>query len=727
MHHALLLFVLVLLLGATASAHGDEVTAKDRFRPYAQFLADVGDRPRRIIYTPYPVSAHRGVVQAFVHVSDGTVVLSRTDLVVDAPFPIVLRRAYHSARSRSADLGSSGWHFTLCETIERASGGGFTYRYGNGATLRFLANGALASRLDANLTDVLSLREVPASHLEVLTRTGLTKTFVLVAGRFRLVSVKDAYGNAMNLEYSPDGLLRHVGNSSGVWLELVRDERGRVIRARDARGRSVEYGYAASGVLARVVDAGGHEWQYAYDHAGRLASTRTPNGVEDLAWTYDGAGRAVQSRANGQPYAYVYEGARTDVRDPEGRSTRFWSAPSGITVAVETAVARTELALDSDGLPAKLFRNGTLVAQLQGDGEQRAFLTASDGTAYRMRFDAIGRLWSVSSDAHGGLYDVEGYGPALIPAGLRYADQTLEGVIFDARGEIASFRRRDGSILGFDRIGAFWRIRNSQGAEAELLFDPIGRLSTATAANGRRLFFGYNDTGLREQVTSSDGSRVRYQYDASGNLFHSQVSTTDASRPGFSYVLGEGQRVDSVVSSEGTRTAFEYSKAGKLIGVRPPAGARLQFQYDDLQRLKRVTQGYGAPIEYDYSSNEPDIVAQLTRRALPVYNQQREPNDFGSRFETLQTRIRASNLGWFTFDETLRELAFAADVTQWSPLSVVTRSVDSWRVEALLGSDTRAINAFAMPANRLSVPPEYWSVNCCICLCQDPAYECAIP
>jgi hypothetical protein len=78
----------------------DEEAIPQKLKPFANFIADVSDRSRRVIYTPYPVSAELGVVRGFVHVSDGTAVLARTDLVVDASLPIVFRRAYHSRRAR---------------------------------------------------------------------------------------------------------------------------------------------------------------------------------------------------------------------------------------------------------------------------------------------------------------------------------------------------------------------------------------------------------------------------------------------------------------------------------------------------------------------------------------------------------------------------------------------------------------------------------------------------
>ena len=132
-------------------------------------------------------------------------------------------------------------------------------------------------------------------------------------------------------------------------------------------------------------------------------------------------------------------------------------------------------------------------------------------------------------------------------------------------------------------------------------------------------------------------------------------------------------------------------------------------------------------LEYRYAPGEPDIVAQLSARALPAYNQQREINDFGSRFDVRLTRVRPASIGLFTDDEVSQEITLASDPSRWNPAAYLTRSVAALKVDDLLGEDPRGVGAFTTPSNRLFVPAEYWSVNCCICLCQNPDLDCYVP
>ena len=706
-------------------------TARYRFKPYAEFLADVADRPRRVVYTPYPVSSRHGLVRGFVHVSDGSAVLSRTDLVADGPLPIVIRRAYHSARTATGSFGRGGWRLTVEETMTRVGDGGFEYVYGNGAKLHFDGAGRFASPLDAFLTDVVQFSRPDPSTILVRTRTGLSKRFRAVSAGFQLAEVLDGFDNRLEFEYSATGALVGIVASSGARITLARAGSGAIHTVSDSAGRTVRYRYDDRSHLSAVTDPGGHEWRYRYDRRGRLAATTAPSDVEDVAFEYDAAGRVAVSRINGKRHAFAYRGRTTRVTVDE-LSTQFMAAPSGVTLSVLNPLGtRTELQLDASGVPMRLTRNGQLSVQLlqhqPGAGTAfRARFVSAGGEGYWLRYDGLGRVVTVASDSAGSLYEVRGY-RGIAPERVLHADRSEELAQFDTGGELALLRRRDGSTLTLERQGPSWQIVASHGRSAELHFDASGRLARATSPDGHVLTFGYNGVGLRESTATSYGARVQYTYDASGNLFQSQVGSAAGVGPGWTYALGPDQRVNSVAATAGSLTRFDYGSADLLGEVSAETTGNLRFHYDALRRLTRVEHGEQPALEYQYAPGEPDIVAQLSARALPVYNQQREINDFGSRFDVQLTRVRPASIGLFTDDEVSQELTLAGDPSRWSPAAYVTRSVDALRIDALLGRDPRGIGEFTTPSNRLFVPAEYWSVNCCVCLCSDPPFECYVP
>lgn len=733
-------FLALLVVSASSAASGADAQPSHaggygqrlKIKPYAEFLADLADRPGRVIYTPYPVSATRGLVRGFVHVSDGSAVLARTDLVVDAPMPIVVRRAYDSGRSRSADFGTGGWHLTLAERIDVGARGDLFYTYGNGSTLTLDARGQIRSPLERELTDVLSVDSV-ASGIEVRTRTGLIKRFTRHGVRFRLASVADTYGNSVQLRYAALGIDRIVA-SSGARVDIARDDEGRIVRISDSNGRSVLYRYDESGRLHSVVDPGKLEWTYAYDAAHLLERTTTPNGTEDVAFGYDKFARVVWSRINGTQSSYEYDGRSTRVIGGNGLASRFAAADSGLTVAVENSVgARTSLVLDAAGLPKALDRNGVRVAELiRGTTTPRTSIeitlgAATSAASARLRFDSTGRALSLSGSKAEYNYQVTQYGPGLVPEHVAYGDGREQSAQFDARGELALFRQRNGEVLSFEREGPYLRVRNGANREVELQFNALGRLARARTPDGWSFDFAYGTVGLRELVAASYGALVRYQYDASGSLFHVQVTDGQGPKPAYTFISNGDQRVVSVAGTDGSATTFAYGNTGRLRDVTTPGQPSLQFEYDGLSRLTRVVREGKEPIEYHYAPGEPDVVGQLTARAVPAYNQQREISDFASRFDAVLTRVRPAALGFFAYDEVANEIVLAADPARWDPGTFLERSIAALRFEHVLSENPRSVPHFVMPSNRFFVPAEYWSVNCCICLCDDPDLDCYVP
>jgi len=110
---------------------------------------------------------------------------------------------------------------------------------------------------------------------------------------------------------------------------------------------------------------------------------------------------------------------------------------------------------------------------------------------------------------------------------------------------------------------------------------------------------------------------------------------------------------------------------------------------------------------------------------MQLAGQQRESTDFASRFDTGLTRIRPAGMGLLTFNEMSGEIVLAADPTKWDPMAPISRSISALRIETLLEDERNGIQEFTYPANHFFVPREYWSVNCCICLCgpDDDPYD----
>lgn len=710
-----------------AEAYASHQTLK----PFAEFVADVGDRMRRVVYTPHPVSATHGVIRSFVHVSDGSAVLSRIDLVVDGDLPIVFRRSYHSRRTHSADFGETGWHLTLAERIEQQNGNRFVYTYGNGATLEFDRKGRLRSMLHAQLSDVLQVVFKDQQTIEVLTRAGLTKRFDRKGDAYRLRRVKDAYQSWLAFEYARSGQLERIHGSSGAWLGVSRDNEGRIIAIKDSHQRVVRYAYDAMGRLVTITDPGDADWQYDYDPANRLVATTTPNAMIDVEFHYDTSGRVSTSRMNGTRSSFDYHGRQTKVTDSHGTTAVYAAASSGLTTEVTNAFGTTTaLRMDRKGRPEALIRNSVTVAQFSYDQaddtaiDHATYASPASGEAYNIAYDRNGRIRSATTAGGGRGYQVERYGSAWLPERIVYTDGTREEADFGAEGRLKRLLRSNGNELSFERLGAQWRIADTHDRQVDLQFDSVGRLELATTPDGHEMKFGYNATGLRESTELSYGAVVRYQYDASGSIYYSASGYSDREIPGHTYVFGDDHRITAVHGTAGDAHEYAYGPSGLLVGLRSSVLTRdVMFAYDEFGRLTSV-EYEGTTREHRYSADEPDIVAQAGVRRIPVFNQQREISDFASWFDVALTRIQPASFGLITYDEVRHELTFPADPASWNPMSPLTSSISALRIEALLDDEGNGVQQFNIPSNRLFVPREYWSVNCCVCVCSDPNIHC---
>ena len=689
------------------------------FKSVSDFVGGIADRPRRVIYTPYPVSATYGVMHGFVHVTNGSVALARTDMVVDGALPIVFRRGYSSTRGTSEDFGSAGWRLTIDERIDRGASGTYLYRYGNGTTVTLSADGRIASDLERFLSDVSSVSIGSDGQVIVATRTGLTKRFRSVGTAYRIVAVADSYGNWLKFARRTDGRIERIDGSSGHWLKIDRDSAGRIRKITDSDSRTAYFELDGAGRLHEVFDLGGQPWTYSYDSSNRLRAAETPNGFTDVRFEYDSSGRVRAASTNDLTTSFSYTNGQTVADDPHGVRVTYAASHSGVTRQVNNGLGTvTSIEFGQNGLPTTLYKNGALSAQFSyRETGAVAKIVSADGERYEVRFDSLGRATSARGDEGGLVYSVSRYGPGLVPESIAYGDGSSESVQYSSSGELQRHTARNRRVLDFQRQGRTWSIRSSSGKFALLELNNVGSLERLSVNNASQVRFEYNDLGLREALQTSWGGISQYQYTSSGSLFRVGAGHIEEGLADYTYVFGEGQRVKSVISSAGDRDDLTYDETGLLKELRSSDQGTLRLDYDGFGRLEYAEWVGSAPLRYQYGPGEPDIVAQQTVRALPVFNQQREPSDFASSFDVGLTRIRPSNLGILVFDDLWRELRFAADPTKWQPAVYLNQSIAALRLDALLGESGSDVEAFVHPTNRLFVPREYWSINCCTCPC----------
>jgi len=704
----------------------------EEFDGVAAMINEVEDRRRRVVYTAYPSSPTHGAQHGFVHVTNGSAAFSKTDVIINSAIPIVIRRAYSSLRHEDPEFGKSGWKLTISERIvPRDDGARLEYIYGNTTGVTLTNRGRIESALIAATSDIVKIDFEIGQSAEVVLRTGITKVFEISDLEYRLRSVSDRNGNSLEFKYS-DGRLISIDSSDGASVDFSRDSHGRLMAIEDADGRSIEYSYDDIGLLRYVVDLRSEIWSYNYDQNELLSAAVTPLGTTDLEFSYDAERRVRSAVVNGYSNTYSYSAQITRAVDESGRATVFESNADGATKKVTNHLGTiTEIETDDIGRPSTLLRNDKVVSEInyrskgksQHASRQSIIGPEASSRAYVVEYDRAGRVESLRSDRGDNIYTVKQYDRGLVPKHVVYSDGTSSAAKLDGAGNLDNYKSADGLSFRINWSGSDATVRLGKET-AELNFDPQGKLVGLRMPDGMEAAFEYDPGGLRTKTRAANGVVIDYFYDSSGSLFYTEAGLTDETRESFSYEIDKNQRLRSVVGS-GIRghLDLDYNLDGRLLRVDSSVMNDMSFLYDDMGRLEAVLANGYPPLEYKYDVGEPDIVVQLDNRTSTVFNQQFEIDDFASRFAVYYTRVTPASHGVITYDDGLAELMPSIDPDRWTPHQYIDVAVANTKIASLFGDLETGLQSFSMPSSRFFIPPEYWSVNCCICICD----RCEIP
>lgn len=315
----------------------------------------------------------------------------------------------------------------------------------------------------------------------------------------RVVREIDYDGRVLSYRYDAAGQLVARTNGAGEVVEFVRDTLGRVVRER----------------------AGDRLTSYTYDAVGRLL--RAVNADADLAFERDQAGRVVAESCDGQVLSSSYDaaGRRIERRTPSGVLSRWSFDATGRPVTLDSGPGKLSFGWDEvgreieRGLGVTTLRQSwdpasrLLAQELTGPAptSRREFGYRADGypTAVgdrRFDLDPLGRVQQVYPD---------GVGPGR---SYRY---DAAGSVTDARstgtGSDAGDEEGDGSReFEGSRVHRAGRIRYTYDEQGRLVRRRIRLLS----GGARDWHYTWDALDQLIAVTTPDGTRWRYRYDALG-------------------------------------------------------------------------------------------------------------------------------------------------------------------------------------------------------------------
>ncbi|MFJ3940215.1 RHS repeat-associated core domain-containing protein [Streptomyces parvus] len=420
---------------------------------------------------------------------------------------------------------------------------------------------------------------------------------------FDLVSARTSPGGARQ-EFTHDTELRltRVTNPQGLAWDYTYDAAGRTSAETDYDGRTLRYSHDSCGQLlsrtnglgqtvryerdlaGRVTakDADGSVTRFAYDIHGRLVSATGPD--SELSYVRDSSGRVLREVCDGRELVNTYDvtGRRTRRVTPSG-AVSSWSFPAGRTAELDASGHRLSFRFDETGRETDRRIGDALAVDLAYDPAGRLIdqlvRTAGDRVLQR-------RTYTYRPNGH-----------------LASAEELTGG---RKRLEVS----RDGRVTGV----------TAENWSERYAYDEAGNQTSAS-------WPGAGDAaGPREYAGTriTRAGRVRYEHDAQGRVSLRQKTRLSRKPETWRYGWDAEDRLVSVTTPDGTRWRYLYDALGRRSAKQRLAedGAtvveEVTFTWDGDTLCEQTTSTTGSPdsvaLTWDHDGVKP--VTQVERRLV---------------------------------------------------------------------------------------------------------------
>ncbi|XYH97339.1 DUF6531 domain-containing protein [Sorangium sp. So ce1128] len=516
-----------------------------------------------------------------VNVATGDVVDQAVDLELPGLIPVVWKRYYSSARNcdATASLGP-GWTHAFEQRItegERA----LALRDAEGRSIYFAKVAAGESTFHRRERLVLSRDGDGTLHVYSLdTRRTHVFSADAPAGPARLRAIRDAWGNAIALDYE-GGALRRVVDTAGREVKVAWKD-GRISRLEVWSERRlwqwVEYRYTGSGCLLAAVDALGSADTYEYDDERRMVATTIKTGVR-FQYAYGDSGRCVKTWG------------------PEGLyEISLRADPTARTTAVEGEEPRVYAWNEHGLMTREALPDGTMIEERAYDED--CFLVAEvdgEGAGTQHWYDERGnRIRSV--DAEGG-YTTTAYDERDLPVRRVTPDGLETRFAHDERGALIGVVEPSGRTtwLTWDARGRLTAIGNAEGVVRAWEYDEQHNVVAETDERGARTTYTYDGLGRPLSRTDARGRETRVHYDALGRSLH--VFFPDGTK--LTRMRDAAGHVVREVDALGRTTLMGYSGMGVLAWLKDAEAREWRFEYTSKERLRAIKNPRGEVYSFE--------------------------------------------------------------------------------------------------------------------------------
>ena len=500
---------------------------------------------------------------------------------------------------------------------------------GNTITYTYDSNNNLIQEKDGR-ESIISYEYDAADHMiRETSPEGAVKEYVYDA-LGNLTKYKDPMKLITEYQYDSVGNMIKEISPKGAETGYTYDKHGYVTQVTDPLGNVTGYELDALGNVITMTQANGGQYHYQYDGAGRLEKITTPLGyVKNFA--YDKADNLLQETDSlKQTTVYTYDrlhnlltktdasGAvsafRYDERsnlitetDPLGRTRQYtYDVADRMIQEADPQGKLTEYQYDPVGNLTGLTKPGDRTTKLDYDSNYNVIsVTDPMGYVTTSSYDKDNRLLRITDalkQSEEYSYDADSRVTAVTDR-----EGGTEKYEYDPHGNITTIVDKTGvkTHLSYDENDNLIQVEDPLGGKTTYAYDAMNQMSVYTDALGRKTEYTYDLEGNLTSQTDGAGRIDTMKYDEMGRMI-SYVS------PGGKVTNYDYDKLNRLVEklyedSEGTKTdaavRYTYNGAGERISMQDATGTS-DYEYDELGRIIKTTNGSGKTIQYEY--NEAD-------------------------------------------------------------------------------------------------------------------------
>jgi len=531
-----------------------------------------------------------------------------TDLSYGGRGPgIEVTRTHNADDSRDGPFGHS-WTFNYNPTLTENPNGSIDVRRETGSIHRFTSAGggnyyppkAVYDTLIKNPDGTYSLKLKGSKLIQKFNSSG------------KLLSITDRNGNSIAFQYDSNSRLINITDAAGRVATLNYGANGKISSIVDPLGRTASYSYDGNNNLTSAIDMAGNTVTYTYDSNSYMIAVTTSKGTTSVSYATSSYGYALKSVTDpvGNVRSYGTYGSDYNIRilDANGNPTQYDNNSDGYTANITDALQNSMIyGYDSKG--------------------NRTSIQDAKGNITVMTYDAKGNIMKITDPLSNNVqftYDSNDNLTSLVdPAGNIYLYEYdsksnltkitdpkngLTAFTYNSYGELTTLKDAKNNSISFayDNFGNLTSTTNPLGGVDLYTYDAVGRVVSHTDPRGNTKSYSYDGINRLTRVTYPGGSQKNYTYDCCG------LSSVTDSLGTLTFNRNNINRLTSFVDIYGKTISYGYDKAGNLTTLTYPDGKVVHYEYDNGDRLIKVTDWLSNITSYEY-----DPAGNLTKTVYP--------------------------------------------------------------------------------------------------------------